>query len=171
MHASKIQSGWTVAFENKISYMDENSGAQLSQGKKKMYLGLIDNAIHYAELYMSDEPTPIDRTSRQPSIHVDTINAQGGFLNLGKMFDSPVIINNSIHEIERQIEEKGGEDKDDLMNTLNEVKSYIEECQKEYSIIKKPGLGARLNTHVVKHGWFYGAVLQLLGAATLQFIG
>lgn len=169
--ANEISSGWVVAFKNEISYMSEDHSAKLANGKKEMYLELLENAIHYAKLYMGNELTIPTEGVSQPKIHVDTINAQGAFLNLGQMFDSPVSIDASIRIIEHRIEDEGGEDKKALYETLNEVKSYIDECQLQKEITKKPGLGARINAHVVKHGWFYGAVLQLLGTAALQYIG
>lgn len=169
--ANDISSGWVVALKNDISYMRDDSSAKLAKGKKDMYLELLDNAIHYAIQYMGNEPAIPTKRESMPNIHVGTINAQGSFLNLGQMFDAPVSIDSAIRKIEHQIEDNGGDDKMALYETLNEVKAYIDECQQQKAITKKPGLGARINTHVVKHGWFYGAVLQLLGTAALHYIG
>ena len=39
------------------------------------------------------------------------------------------------------------------------------------SIPKQKKLHQRLNEHVVKHGWFYGAVIQLLETAVMNALG
>ena len=169
--AEQIKSGWVVAFEKGVSYMKEDSGVQLAQGKIEMYLELIDNAIHYAEHYMPDEPQKPPVKPETAGVYIDQLNANGGFFNFGDMSGASINIDDSIREIERRIQDEGGADKADLTDTLNLIKAYIEECTAEEKIVEKPGLEARINAHVVKHGWFYGAILQLLGTAALQYIG
>lgn len=94
-----------------------------------------------------------------------------GNIVFGNVSGSTLTVDNSIHEIERMIDENGGEDADELRDLLNEVKELIENMQSSRSIPKQKKLFQRLNDHVVRHGWFYGAVVQLLGTAALTMLG
>ena len=67
--------------------------------------------------------------------------------------------------------EKGGEDKEELHELLDEVKELIENIQSSRAIPKQKKLFEKISNHMEKHGWFYGAVVQLLGTAALGLIG
>jgi hypothetical protein len=69
------------------------------------------------------------------------------------------------------IDEHGGEDKAELSELLEEVKELMENMQASRNIPKQKKLFQRLNDHIVRHGWFYGAVVQLLGTATMTMLG
>lgn len=94
-----------------------------------------------------------------------------GNVVFGNVSGSTLTVDNSIHEIERMIDENGGEDAEELRDLLNEVKELIENMQSSRSIPKQKKLFQRLNDHVVRHGWFYGAVVQLLGTAAMTMLG
>ena len=68
------------------------------------------------------------------------------------------------------IDEKGGEDKEELLELLEEVKELLENIQTSRSIPKQKKLFQRISDHVAKHGWFYGAIVQLLGTATMTML-
>ena len=51
------------------------------------------------------------------------------------------------------------------------IKELIENMQVSRNIPKQKKLFQRLNDHIVRHGWFYGAVVQLLGTAALTMLG
>lgn len=100
----------------------------------------------------------------------------GSFTNNGNMVfgnvsGSTLSVDNSIHKLERDIEELGGDDKEELQELLDEVKELIENIQSSRTIPKQKRLFQRLNDHVVKHGWFYGGVVQLLGTAVMKCLG
>lgn len=100
----------------------------------------------------------------------------GSFTNNGNMVfgnvsGSTLSVDNSIHKLERDIEEHGGDDKDELQELLDEVKELIENIQSSRTIPKQKRLFQRLNDHIVKHGWFYGGVVQLLGTAVMKCLG
>lgn len=100
----------------------------------------------------------------------------GSFTNNGNMVfgnvsGSTLSVDNSIHKLERDIEELGGDDKEELQVLLDEVKELIENIQSSRTIPKQKRLFQRLNDHVVKHGWFYGGVVQLLGTAVMKCLG
>ena len=80
-------------------------------------------------------------------------------------------MDNSIHQIEQAIDEKGGEDKEELHELLDEVKELIENIQLSRAIPKQKKLFEKISNHMEKHGWFYGAVVQLLGTAALGLLG
>ena len=88
----------------------------------------------------------------------------------GDVSGSTLTVDNSIHKIEQAIEENGGTDKEDLYEILNDVKELIENIQTSRTIPKQKKLFERISDHMEKHGWFYGAVVQLLGTAADQQI-
>lgn len=73
--------------------------------------------------------------------------------------------------LERQKRKHGGDDKADLYELLDEVKELIENMQTSRSIPKQKKLFQKLSDHMAKHGWFYGAVVQLLGTAAFGMLG
>jgi hypothetical protein len=93
-----------------------------------------------------------------------------GNLVFGDVSGSTLTVDNSIHQIERMIDEKGGEDKEELLELLEEVKELLENIQTSRSIPKQKKLFQRISDHVAKHGWFYGAIVQLLGTATMTML-
>ena len=102
---------------------------------------------------------------------VGSIYAPGGIVNLGTISNSPISIDNSVKEIEKLIEKQGGDEKKELIAFLEETTKMIQEFIDTSKITPQTGFFDRLNAHVVKHGWFYGAILQLLGTAALTIIG
>lgn len=94
-----------------------------------------------------------------------------GNIVFGNVSNSTLSVDNSIHEIERMIDEHGGKDKAELYELLEEVKELIENMQASRNIPKQKKLFQRLNDHIVRHGWFYGAVVQLLGTAAMTMLG
>ena len=100
----------------------------------------------------------------------------GSFTNNGNMVfgnvsGATLSVDNSIHKLERDIEKLGGDDKEELQELLDEVKELIENIQSSRTIPKQKRLFQRLNDHIVKHGWFYGGVVQLLGTAVMKCLG
>ena len=89
----------------------------------------------------------------------------------GNVSDSMLTVDNSIHKIEQAIEENGGTDKEELYKILNDVKELIENIQTSRTIPKQKKLFARISDHMEKHGWFYGAIVQLLGTAAINLLG
>ena len=110
-------------------------------------------------------------SERMAAISIGSIYAPGGVVNLGTISDSPISIDNAVHQIEKMIDEQGGEDKAALREFLKETKAMVEEYVATSQIKPQKGFAERLNAHVVKHGWFYGAIIQLLGTAAIQIIG
>jgi uncharacterized protein YozE (UPF0346 family) len=58
-----------------------------------------------------------------------------------------------------------------LYEILNDVKELIENIQTSRTIPKQKKLFERISDHMEKHGWFYGAVVQLLGTAAINLLG
>ena len=75
-----------------------------------------------------------------------------------------------MQRIEDEINEKGGEDSEKLKELLDEVKELIENMQESRHIPKNKSLFERLSNHLEKHGWFYGEVVGLIGAAAMQML-
>ena len=94
-----------------------------------------------------------------------------GNIVFGNVSGSTLTVDNSIHQIERMIDERGGEDKAELLELLEEVKELIENIQTSRNVPKQKKLFQKISDHVAKHGWFYGAIVQLLGTATMTMLG
>lgn len=106
----------------------------------------------------------------QKQMSVGNITNYGNIV-FGNVSNSTLSVDNSIHEIERMIDEQGGEDKEELLELLEEVKELLENIQTSRNVPKQKKLFQRISNHVAKHGWFYGAIVQLLGTATLSMLG
>lgn len=105
---------------------------------------------------------------------IGTVNATGSNVIFGDSNNSTFNIDNSIKEfekkIEKDIEELGGEDKEELKELFEEAKELIENIKSTRHIPQNKGFFKRINEHVVKHGWFYGAILQLIGTEALALL-
>src|SRR5690606_3560352 len=108
---------------------------------------------------------------QSPIYEIGQINADGGIVNLGDIINSTQSIDNSIKQIEDQIEEKGGNDKEELYSILHETKEIINEIYETKEIKSKTSFTEKLSTHLSKHGWFYGAIVGLLGTELLTVLG
>lgn len=134
--------------------------------------GAILNLMPVALTYFQDKEAALKQQK-----DVDEKMAAGntyynyGNMVFGDVVDSTLSVDNSIHQLERSIEEHGGEDKEELMGLLEDVKELISNIKSSRTIPKQKKLFQRLNDHVVKHGWFYGAVVQLLGTVVMNGLG
>lgn len=120
--------------------------------------------------YFEDKKAALDRQNKREKEHQQGIINYGNLV-FGNVSGSTLTVDNSIHQIEQAIDEKGGEDKEALHELLDEVKELIENIQSSRSIPKQKKLFEKISDHMEKHGWFYGAVVQLLGTAALGLIG
>lgn len=120
--------------------------------------------------YFDDKQAALDRQNKREKEHQQSIINYGNLV-FGNVSGSTLAVDNSIHQIEKAIDEKGGEDKEVLHELLDEVKELIENIQSSRSIPKQKRLFEKISNHMEKHGWFYGAVVQLLGTAALGLIG
>ncbi len=111
-----------------------------------------------------------EKVMQRSSINIGSIVATGSNLILGDVVDSAISIDNSMQRIENEIDKKGGEDSESLKELLDEVKELIENMQESRHIPKNKGLFEKLSNHLEKHGWFYGEVVGLIGAAAMQML-
>lgn len=105
--------------------------------------------------------------SQRSVVHIDN---SGNFV-LGNVTGSSLSVVNSIEEIENEIQAKGGDDKQILMALLKEAIELTTQIKANQPIPHKEGFATRLSTHLAKHGWFYGAIINLLGQAVLMKMG
>lgn len=122
--------------------------------------------------YFKEKENAIQKENEKKTaqIQIGSIIANGSNFILGDAINSTLSIDNSTQRIEKEIEEKGGEDSQELLALLEEVKEYIENMQESKHVAKNKGLFAKLSNHLEKHGWFYGEVIGLLGTAVLQLV-
>jgi len=128
------------------------------------------NLLPPARKYFEEKEKALRRKSEEDKMSVGSITNYGS-KEFGNVTDSTFGVDNSSNQIEREIEEKGGEDKEILHELMEEVKELVDNIESSRSIPKQKKLHQRLNEHVVKHGWFYGAVIQLLGTAVMNSLG
>lgn len=96
--------------------------------------------------------------------------APGSNVNVGTISHSTITANNVISSIEKEIEEKGGSDKEELRSLLEEIKELCDNIQANKSLPKSKVLMNKISKHFSTHGWFYGAVVQLIGTAAMQIM-
>ena len=129
---------------------------------------LTDGGINYFE-HKTQETEQV-KTKEEKQINIGSIVVNGSNLVLGDVIDSSLLVDNSISRIEKEIGEKGGEEKEELQELLEEVKGLIENMQNSRHIPRNNGLFSKLSNHFEKHGWFYGEVVGLLGSAIMQML-
>lgn len=122
--------------------------------------------------YFEDKERAMEKAKaeKENQFNIGSIIANGSNLVLGDVINSALSIDNSTSRIEQEIEEKGGEEKEELRELLEEVKELIENMQDSRHIPKNKGLFSKLSNHLEKHGWFYGEVVGLLGSAVMQML-
>ena len=170
-----------IDFEDDIfpDYVQMSLGVEL---EKLIQYGMIGGLLSFdtggmldllppAISYFSEKEAALKRqVESQKQIAGSVYNNYGNMI-FGDVSNSQLSVDNSIHELARTIDELGGEDADDLHETLEEIRELIENIEASRSIPKQKRLAQRITDHAAKHGWFYGAVLQLLGTAAFNMIG
>lgn len=101
------------------------------------------------------------------NINIQSLTANGSNINFGTITNSTLTTQNIVSEIEKQIEEQGGDDKDELKDLLEELKELCESIKTNNPLPKRANLMTKISNHLEKHGWFYGAVAQLIGTAAM----
>lgn len=114
-----------------------------------------DDTVYYAELtdagrtYFEREKKYIEKLKQMSG---DTYNINNsGIFNMGNIENLNINIDNSIHEIEKKIEDKGNEDKEELKEILQEVKDYLDNIKETKTLGKNGALFKRLSNHLAKH--------------------
>lgn len=159
-----VQSSTELELEKLIQY-------GMIGGLRSWVTGSMLNILPPAFSYFEEK----ENAMRHQKKHLEGSQMQSivnyGNLVFGNVSGSTLSVDNSINEIERAIDEKGGEDKGELHDLLDEVKELIDNMKSSHSIPKQKRLYQKISNHMEKHGWFYGAVVRLLGTATLTMIG
>ena len=149
--------------------------------EKLVQYGMIGGLIFYdnggwcdilppALLYFENKEKALRQQEEQKKQPYGNITNYGNLV-FGNVSNSKLTVDNSIQEIERQIDAQGGEDKEELRELLEEVMELIDNIRTSHAIPKQKKLFQRINDHVVKHGWFYGAIVQLLGTVAMTMMG
>lgn len=111
-----------------------------------------------------------EEKKKSKSQNIITINADRSNVVVGDVTNSTLSIDNSIHEIEKNIDEKGGEDKEQLLEVLDEAKELIENIKASRQVPNNKGFIKRLTAHLDNHGWFYAQIVALLGKSLLGLL-
>lgn len=123
---------------------------------------------HYLELEKDELSKKVIPQGNTYNIH--TLSAPGSNLILGNSASVTQNIDKSVHAIKVEIEKKGGEDKEDLYRLLAEAKGIAERITQKGSLPEKLGYFQRASNYFEKHGWFYSAIVQLIGSAIITLL-
>lgn len=152
-----------------IGTLKENALISVSWASNTVYNAELTNAgrtyFEREEKYMKQ----LEMT-RQTAYNIGTINANGSNLVIGNAINSKLSIESTINSIEKEIEQKGGEDKEELQELLQEAKEIIENFENSKIVQPRKGFINRLSKHLEKHGWFYGAIATTLGEAFIKIL-
>lgn len=169
--------------ENFPQYMRNSFNDVFTKLKYSGVIASFKNNIHFFWIYLTpagityfqDKEAYLKQKSEEEkkskSQNIITINADRSNVVVGDITNSTLSIDNSIHEIEKMIDENGGVDKEDLKEILDEVKDILENINDTRRIPRNKNLLQRISDHAAKHGWFYGAIVQLLGTGALTVLG
>lgn len=133
----------------------------------------IPNIVHICYLGTTyfereSEYERMQKKSSRTVVNIGNFNANGSNVVMGDVSNSTLSIDNSILNIQKKIDEKGGEDKEQLKEILDEAKELIENINNSRTIPKNKGFIKRLTSHFDKHGWFYAEIVSLIGNAVLN---
>lgn len=177
--------------KNIIEYLErilENDENDIKRGIIKSLIdnGLIkafwaDDTVYYANLTQSGR-TYFEREEKHnksiekltsKTYNIENFTASGGNIFIGDVANSEININNSISNIEKEIEEKceSEEEKTELKELLDEVKEIAENIQESGNIARRKKFFEKISNHLAKHGWFYGAVIDIIGQAAINRMG
>ncbi len=140
-----------------------------------------DDTVYYANLTQSGR-TYYEREEKHNknieklasrTYNIGTVTASGGNVFIGDVTNSQLNINNSISNIEKEIEDKceSEDEKAELKELLDEVKEIAENIQESGNIARRKKFFEKMSEHLAKHGWFYGAVIDIIGQAAINRMG
>lgn len=173
----KVGNGYTctITHNDLPEYISAQLGDVLSVLKYSKYVARFDQYIGGCHITLTPEginyfekEDEYMKNNNIPNINIETLYADGSNINFGNVYDSNFNIDNSYNEIEKMIEKKGGDDKDQLQQILLEVKDYIENITTLKTIPKNTSLFTRIGNHIQKHQWFYQSITSMLGAAVIK---
>jgi len=105
--------------------------------------------------------TEVEREKQRPQAASYTFNNSSNII-AGSQASATMNVN--IGEIESEIQERGGPDKEELLEMVSEIKQAFE---KKDTLSK--GSLVRFSETLEKHSWITSSLIQLLGSAAIQF--
>lgn len=120
-----------------------------------------------AKNYFIDKEEALRREQEKQVAQNININATGSNINFGSIINSTLTAGNIVSNLEKEIEQRGGEDKEELKELLEEVKELCEGIHVNNPLPKRKKLMEKLSNHMSKHGWFYGEIVGLIGSAAM----
>ena len=121
-----------------------------------------------ARTYFKDKEEALRKEEEKQTAQNINITATGSNITFGSIINSTLSAENIVSTIEKEIEEKGGNDKEELKELLEEVKELCEGFQVNNPLPKRKKLMEKLSNHMSKHGWFYGEIVGLIGSAAMS---
>lgn len=131
------------------------------------YGGFYATLSPQAKVYFKDKDEALRKEQERQMAQNINITASGSNINFGTITNSHLSAKNIVLNLEKEIEEKGGNDKEELRDLLEEVKELCEGLQVNNPLPKRKKLMEKLSNHMSKHGWFYGEIVSLIGSAVM----
>ena len=154
-------------------YIKNNISLELE--KLKQY-GMISNYTIYMSgvwqmdilpcllTYEKDKENAIEEErNKREQVCIGNIFAEQGNVVIGDVINSSISIDNSVREIQEKINEKGGVDKEELTELLEEFKEILTNIEETRHLPQNKGFLKRLTKNLDQHGWFYAEIIGLLG--------
>ena len=155
-----------------ISNLKTNGLLNTSWADNTIYLATL---THQGRTFFEREEAynnKIKLPNTSTTFNIGTINAHDSNIFLGDVINSSVVLNDTLTKIENDINQNcdSQEEKDILMELLNEAKEIIDDFKESKQISTRKGFFKKLSSHFEKHGWFYGEMVGLFGQAMLMKI-
>lgn len=139
-----------------------------------------DDTICYASLtqqgrtfFERENEFKKNKISSEPKvINIENFSATNSNVFMADVINSSVVLNNTISEIESEINSrcKDENEKEELKSLLNETKEIVNDYKESKQFSTRKEFFRKLSENLDKHGWFYGAIANLLGQAALMKI-
>lgn len=119
-----------------------------------------------------DNEEEYKKMNEKSNINIQNFNANGSNINFGTVYDSNFNIDNTFQSLENAIEEKAkDEDKEELMDIIQEVRDYIDNINESKVISKNTGLFKRIGKHIQNYQWFYQGLVTMIGSSIMNVMG
>ena len=101
-------------------------------------------------------------------IFIDTVYCNGSSIQFG---DNHYCWDMSVNSISQQIEEKGGEDAEELKRLLNDVQKLLEYMEENQSLYKDKNIFERIKKYIIKNPEIIAAMIELIGNVVIHVMG
>lgn len=169
--ANKVDNDEKDIVRGMISVLRSNGLINVSWASNTVYNAILTQPgrtyFEREEKYFRRMRESVGNTYNVGNIYADSSN-----IVMGNVINSTLNVDNHVSQIEKQIDEKASEeDKEKLKEILEDAKEIIDNIKTNGVVEKRKSFFNKLTEHANKYGWFYGAIIGLIGTAVLTKIG